>query len=64
MARRYSEIDWDHDEFHLACSKLDAAADGVQVIDLKEWHDQNKRFEKETARMIWRLKKQGLIPTE
>lgn len=64
MARQDRDIDWDCDEFHLACSKLDAAPDGVQIIDPKEWHDQNKRFEKGTRNLIQRLKRRGLIPTE
>ena len=64
MARNERGIDWDCDEFHLACSKLDAAPNGVQIIDLKQWHDENVRFEKRTRNYIQRLKRRGLIPTD
>ena len=56
MSNKDRTVDWDVDEFHMACAKLDAAPDGVQVIDLETWHNQNENFERETRRMVQRIK--------
>ena len=58
MSTRDRAIEWEHDEFHLACSKLDAAPDGVQVIRLDDWRRQDETFDRETRRMVQRVREQ------
>ena len=52
MSKINRSPEWIKDEFHLACAKLDAAPDGVQVVDLDTWHDQNSNFDRKTSQMV------------
>jgi hypothetical protein len=56
MAGKDRKIDWDVDEFHLACSMLDAAPDGVQVIDLGGWRREDDTFDRQTRKMVQRVR--------
>ena len=50
--RKRRATDRDLDDYHLACDELDAAADGVQVIDLEDWRRQDATWERQTRQMV------------